>query len=195
MRSDRWMRAAIPLLGLVLMTAVACGGAANDNRPSPATMVGAKAPALSGPDLTGKGSIDLASMAGKPTVVVFWLYACPHCREFVPAFQDAWEKAALDANVVTVGMTYDNPSQIQTDPGYDSPEAFVRSTGLTLPTVESTMKAESDAWHLQSTPTVFVLGPDLTDPRGVRRRPGSVEDPGRAQHVLVLLAPDELNGV
>jgi len=59
-------------------------------------------------------------------------------------------------------MTYEDPSQIQTDPGYDSPEAFVRSTGLTLPTVKSSMQAESDAWHLQSTPTVFVLGPDLT---------------------------------
>jgi thiol-disulfide isomerase/thioredoxin len=161
-RSDRWIRATILLLVLVPMVAVACSGSTDDAGPGPATLVGSKAPALSGPDLTGTGSIDLASMAGKPTVVVFWLYACPHCREFVPAFQTAWQAAAPDANVVTVGMTYDDPSQIQADPGYDSPEAFVRSTGLALPTIETSIGSQSAAWHLQTMPTVFVLGPDLT---------------------------------
>lgn len=162
MRSHRSIRATILLLALVPMVAVACGGSTDDAGPGPATLVGSKAPALSGPDLTGTGSIDLASMAGKPTVVVFWLYACPHCREFVPAFQAAWQEAAPDANVVTVGLTYDDPSKIQADPGYDSPEAFVRSTGLALPTIESTMRSQSAAWDLQTMPTVFVLGPDLT---------------------------------
>jgi thiol-disulfide isomerase/thioredoxin len=161
-RSDRWKGATILLLALVPMVAVACGGSADDAGPGPAALVGSKAPALSGPDLKGNGSIDLASMAGKPTVVIFWLYACPHCREFVPAFQAAWQAAAPDADVVTVGMTYDDPSTIQADPGYDSPEAFVRATGLVLPTIESPMRSQSDAWHLRTMPTVFVLGPDLT---------------------------------
>ena len=32
-------------------------------------------------NLTGSGTLDLASSTGKPTAVVFWLNTCPHCQE------------------------------------------------------------------------------------------------------------------
>jgi len=162
MRSDRRGRAAIGLIALVLVTAAACGGSGEEPAADPATMVGSKAPELSGQNLAGDGTVDLAEMTGKPTVVAFWLYACPHCKGFIPALQDAWNEAAPDANIVTVGMEYDDPSKIEADPGYGSPQEFIESTGLTLPTVTGTFSAESEAWHLQSTPTVFVIGPDGT---------------------------------
>jgi len=162
MRNDRRGRAAIVLIALVLVTAAACGGSDQDPAPNPATMVGVKAPALSGPNLAGDGTVDLAELTGKPTVVAFWLYACPHCKAFIPALQDAWNEASPDANIVTVGMEYDDPSKIEPDEGYESPEAFITSTGLTFPTVTGTFSTEAAAWHIQSTPTVFVIGPDGT---------------------------------
>ena len=42
--------------------------------------VGNPAPKLSGEALDGSGVVDLASLRGKPTVVVIWSPPCPHCQ-------------------------------------------------------------------------------------------------------------------
>ena len=43
------------------------------------------------------------------------------------------------------------------DPGYETPEAFAASIGLTLPTVETTWDAAASDWRLAQVPVVFVL--------------------------------------
>ncbi len=50
--------------------------------------VGNPAPKLSGAALDGTGDIDLASLRGKPTVVVIWSPPCPHCQAEMPMIDD-----------------------------------------------------------------------------------------------------------
>ncbi len=157
MHSKGPVRIAIAACMLVVALA-ACSSADAGSGPAAAeALVGSVAPPLTGADLTGDGRIDLRSMTGKPTVVAFWLYACPHCIESIPALQHAWDQAAPDANILTVGMDYDDPSTVDPVKGYGSPQEFVATTGLTLPTLAAKWSREETTWKLEQTPTVFVL--------------------------------------
>ena len=73
-------------------------------------------------------------MEGKPTVVVFWFPECPHCQESIPALQAAWPEVAAEANILTVGMVRNDPD-LEVTPGYETPQAFVATTHLALPTL------------------------------------------------------------
>jgi len=143
----------IVILGLALVTA----GLASCN-PAPAseagTLIGASAPSLSGPDLTGTGVTELASLEGKPTAVVFWLNTCPHCQNEIPQVQAAWPAIADRANVLTVGML--NPD-LAAEPPYESTRAFVAATGLTLPTIDYDAREAVENWRLEGVPAIFVL--------------------------------------
>jgi len=148
---------AFAVMLLALMVVAGCGGT-----PAPSAaqaLVGAPAPALSGQGLTSSGSLDLASMKGKPTVVVFWLNSCPHCQAFVPALQAAWPAVADKANILLVGMPHPDPSA-QTTPGFETPQAFVQKTGLTLPTILGDFPTEATTWGFDTVPMVYVLGAD-----------------------------------
>jgi len=121
------------------------------------TLVGSQAPALSGADLTGTGITDLASLTGKPTAVVFWLNTCPHCQKELPAVEKAWPPLAGIANILTVGML--NPD-VPGQPPYETPQAFVAATGLTLPTIEYDARDAVENWGLQGVPAIFILDSD-----------------------------------
>jgi thiol-disulfide isomerase/thioredoxin len=55
----------------------------------PATLIGAPAPALTLPDLSGQ-PIELAAFRGRPTLVLFWNPGCGFCQQMLPDLQ-AWE--------------------------------------------------------------------------------------------------------
>jgi protein-disulfide isomerase len=148
-----------------LVASLSLSGCGNDSSaagPGPDTLIGSAAPRLRGPDLVGGGRIDVASLPDRPTVVAFWLYACPHCKEFVPALQQAWDEAQPDANIVTVALQYDHPDQVDTSGGFASSAEFVAATGLRLPTVTGGFGDAASRWRLHGVPTVFVLAPDRT---------------------------------
>jgi peroxiredoxin len=149
------------LAAIVLVCSLAaCSGTGGTASSAAAGLVGQPAPALSGESLTGDGgTVDLASMTGKPTVVVFWLNTCPHCQAFMPAFQAAWPQVADKANVLTVGMAHPDPNVPQT-PGFETPEAFVATTALSLPTIERPLAEAVDTWGVEEVPAVFVLDGD-----------------------------------
>jgi peroxiredoxin len=121
------------------------------------TLVGSRAPTLSGPDLTGAGVTDLSSLEGMPTAVVFWLNTCPHCQDEIPEIQKAWPAVANQANVLTVGML--NPD-VAAEPPYESTKAFVAATGLTLPTIDYDALEAVENWGLEGVPAIFVLDKD-----------------------------------
>jgi peroxiredoxin len=145
---------------LVSILAVAAIGLAACNpeaASSAGTLVGSAAPALAGPDLTGTGVTDLASLQGKPTAVVFWLNTCPHCQTEVPEIQAAWPAVAEEANILTVGML--NPD-VAGEPPYETTQSFVATTGLTLPTIDYDAYDAVENWGLEGVPAIFVLDRD-----------------------------------
>ena len=142
--------AAIVVAGLLLLALASC----SDEEQSPISMVGDQAPELTGNDLTATGVDELADLSGEPTAVVFWLNTCPHCQDSVPAIQDAWENLDDKYNILTVGMTNED---VEGDPGFETPEAFVASVGLTLPTVDYTWQQAQADWQVSGVPITFIL--------------------------------------
>jgi peroxiredoxin/uncharacterized membrane protein YphA (DoxX/SURF4 family) len=55
----------------------------------PANMVGAPAPALKLPDLSGQ-TVDLADFRGRSTLILFWNPNCQYCQQMLPELK-AWE--------------------------------------------------------------------------------------------------------
>jgi peroxiredoxin len=156
-RRRTWIGLAI---ALTVPVAVACSADGPEGAPPAAeALVGSSAPELSGENLTAEGTLDLASMEGKPTAVVFWFPECPHCQENVPALEAAWGEVADDANILTVGMVREDP-ELEVTAGFETPQAFVATTGLSLPTVLSDWVTARDRWKLEGVPTVFLLDGD-----------------------------------
>lgn len=146
------------LAATVLLAGAMAVAACNPTPASEAgTLIGARAPALAGIDLTGTGITDLASLEGKPTAVVFWLNTCPHCQNELPEVEQAWPTVADQANVLTVGML--NP-ELEAEPPYDTTTGFVQATGLTLPTIEYDAYEAVENWGLEGVPAIFVLDAD-----------------------------------
>jgi peroxiredoxin len=140
-----------PLLIAAALGLAACNPAAASEA---GTLVGSAAPALTGPDLTGTGVTDLASLEGKPTAVVFWLNTCSHCQSELPEIEAAWPSIADRANILTVGLL--NP-EVEAAPPYESTQAFVAATGLTLPTVDYNAYDAVENWGLEGVPAIFIL--------------------------------------
>jgi thiol-disulfide isomerase/thioredoxin len=129
------------------------------NEPQARYIVGEPAPSLVGRALNGEGTIDLASMKGKPTVVVFWLPWCEHCQELLPELDAAWADASPDANIITAGMEYidlDNEPL----PGFEDAGAFVETLDIGLPSIAADWDQEREDWGFRSVPTVFFLDAD-----------------------------------
>jgi peroxiredoxin len=64
-------------------------GAAHAPSQLPAVPIGAPAPALTLPDLTG-ALIDFAALRGRPALVLFWNPGCGFCQQMLPDLK-AWE--------------------------------------------------------------------------------------------------------
>jgi peroxiredoxin len=150
MLTKRTHMTAIAIAAFFLLTLGSCSDEAHD----PVSLIGEQAPELTGEDLTGTGIDDLNDLTGKPTAVVFWLNTCPHCQDSIPAIQDTWESLGVKYNILTVGMTNED---MEGEPGYESAEAFVASTFLTLPTVASTWEQAQEDWGVSGVPVTFIL--------------------------------------
>ena len=152
-----YRRRVVVVLPLLFALASACSSDDSTDEPNPESMVGGAAPALVGTDLTGTGIVDLAELAGKPTAVYFWLNTCPHCQEGIAELQAAWPEMADRFNILTVGMLHPD---LAGDPGFETLEAFVASTGLALPTIAFTWTQAQADWDLNQVPMVYILDAD-----------------------------------
>jgi thiol-disulfide isomerase/thioredoxin len=147
-------RRSLWIVSILAVTAIGLAACNPEAASSAGTLVGSQAPALAGPDLTGAGVTDLASLEGKPTAVVFWLNTCPHCQAELPEIQTAWPSVAEQANILTVGMI--NPD-VAGEPPYETTQAFVATTSLTLPTIDYDAYDAVENWSLEGVPAIFIL--------------------------------------
>lgn len=79
------LRSATIALGLMIFTIGALASAVL------AADVGDKAPGFRLSDVDGKGTRELSDYAGKPTLLVFWVSWCPHCRQELPVVQKVYK--------------------------------------------------------------------------------------------------------
>ena len=65
----------------------------------------ALAPAFSAERLEGGGRVDLASLRGKPVVLVFFLYTCPHCHHALEFLKTELAKIPEAARPTLIGVS------------------------------------------------------------------------------------------
>ncbi len=147
----------LAMIAFVAVTVVGCSSTQPSASQSTPDLVGLPAPELAGPQLTGEGELSLSSLEGEPTAVVFWFAQCPHCQETLPALDEAWNED--DANILTVGMEHPE-ADIEAPPGFEGPQEFVATTGLSLPTILGDWERSVADWGLGGVPTVFLLDAD-----------------------------------
>jgi thiol-disulfide isomerase/thioredoxin len=165
--------AVVELTGLVGPTAAngqtSCTpGQPSCNRSGPqdgnaVALVGHPAPALRGRNLTGSGTFDLSSLAGKPVAVVFWLNTCPHCRAAMPSINGLQSQLGTSARIVSVAIkpNIGSAKTLKGPPGYETPQAAIKTMRLTIPTVlltaSQTFYARRGHWQVTQTPTAFIV--------------------------------------
>jgi cytochrome c biogenesis protein CcmG, thiol:disulfide interchange protein DsbE len=159
----------IGALALAILAAVAIGAALSSG-PNDTTLdagpaktriagratVGSQAPRFDLHRLSGKGTVSLASLRGRPVVVNFWASWCGPCREEFPMFHDLARKHHGD-DVAIVGITFRDLSGDARD--------FARQNGGTWTFVKG---GEGDpvahAYGVRSPPQTFFI-----DRKGVIR--------------------------
>ena len=127
--------------------------------PDPSALVGAKAPPLSGPNLTGSGQVDLSSYIGKkPVVVVFWLNTCPHCRRDLPKINAYQRSLGRRAQIIGAALS---PALAPAPKGFETPAAVIKRLHLTMPTVlydsNAALHPAPGEWSVAQTPTAYVI--------------------------------------
>jgi thiol-disulfide isomerase/thioredoxin len=105
-------------------------------------------PAITLPCLGGGRSVDLAGLAGEPTVLNFWAQTCGPCRQESPLLQKLHETG----KVRVLGLDF-------YDPLPDRAISFARELGLDYPQLADPEAVTRAPMHVQGLPmTVFLDG-------------------------------------
>jgi cytochrome c-type biogenesis protein len=118
----------LPVLAVLVLAAVNCGGAAPADKGKPAV-----APAAAGAaKVTSLKGFDMNSLKGKVTFVELWGVWCPPCIRSMPHIQETFEKYKSNKNfnlmVVNTGWRGDNVDKVKgwlaANPKYTFPVYF-----------------------------------------------------------------------
>jgi len=115
-------------------------------------VLGADAPVLA-PDFaiqTREGHmITRASLAGKPTLMVFWASSCEVCREELPKIHQLFKKTQGTLGVVAIGFL----------DGKEAIMGYVKSHAETFsfPTAYDKNDQVAETFRVRATPTLFLL--------------------------------------
>jgi len=162
----------VALASVVGATAVSAQSSCHPNRPSctrtrpqlanpnPYLLVGHPAPPLKGPNLTGSGTVSLASFAGKPVAVVFWVNTSEYDPRSMPGINGLQRALGKSAQIVSVALQWPPIIQFKTK-GYETPRAATHTMGLTIPTIlfktSQVFVAHKGQWQVLETPTAFIV--------------------------------------
>jgi cytochrome c biogenesis protein CcmG, thiol:disulfide interchange protein DsbE len=113
-----------------------------------APKVGAVAPAFSAKRLDGAGTLDLASLRGKPVVLNFWASWCDPCKAEAPALEQAWNKYKRQG-VVFLGIDYNDP--------VGDARRFLEHHGVTYTTLLDGSGMIGDRYGLSGVPETYFI--------------------------------------
>lgn len=112
------------------------------------------APTLAGPDVVTGEALSLASLEGKPTLVLFWAHWCPHCQKMMPVFQEFADEHSDEFNVLTVATAIGaQPSQ----PQFSSPKRLMTTQDITLPTMRDGENDAANAYDVKGFPAMYLV--------------------------------------
>ncbi len=111
--------------------------------------------AANAPDFSLQGEGDtvyrLADFKGKPLILFFFSFSCPHCEKALPVIKELYKKS--DNNYNVLGIVYGTPKE---DLRYKRIE-----TGTEFPLALGTKKIRED-YKVSGTPYFWIIGPDGT---------------------------------
>ena len=115
-----------------------------------APKVGAAAPGFTLSMLSGGGSIDLASLRGKPVVLNFWASWCDPCKSEAKVLEQAWQRYRGEG-VQFVGVDFHDVA--------GDARRFVSAHGLTFPMVQDgSGDVTSGRYGVSQVPETYVVG-------------------------------------
>jgi cytochrome c biogenesis protein CcmG/thiol:disulfide interchange protein DsbE len=111
------------------------------------TAVGRAAPALPSDRLSG-AAITLASLRGRPALVVFWASWCTPCEQEAPVLERF--SRGLHGDGTLVGVNWSDPSL----PGA---KAFVKRYGWTFPNLRDPDETSGQRYGVSGLPTTYAI--------------------------------------
>jgi cytochrome c biogenesis protein CcmG, thiol:disulfide interchange protein DsbE len=112
--------------------------------------VGAPAPSFTLRRLAGGGSLDLASLRGKPVVLNFWASWCGPCKTEAKALEDAWQRYR-SRGVLFVGVDFHDVT--------GDARRFVSAHGLSFSMVQDgSGDVTSGRYGITQVPETYVVG-------------------------------------
>ena len=146
------MSRALKLSGQAIALAVVAGMLAllvwRLTHESHAPKLGGPAPTFSLKRLDGDGTIDLASLRGKPVVLNFWASWCPPCKSEATALENAYRRYK-GQGVVFLGIDYHDVSS--------DARTFLRHHGVTYTTLEDGSGTIGDRYGLLAVPETYFV--------------------------------------
>lgn len=146
----RWLRYSI-VAGIAALTVVLMLSFRFDPRDIRAVTLNKPAPAFTAEKLDGTGTLSLSDYAGKVVVLNFWASWCPPCKEENPALLRVWERYRT-SDVVIIGIVYQDAT--------DKAREYVRTNGVTWPTVQDPDGRIAFAYGVRGPPETYFIGTD-----------------------------------
>jgi cytochrome c biogenesis protein CcmG/thiol:disulfide interchange protein DsbE len=114
-----------------------------------APKVGARAPGFTLDRLGGSGTLELASLRGRPVVLNFWASWCDPCKSEAKALEAAWSR--YRGRVAFVGVDYHDVT--------GDAERFVAAHRLTFTMVQDgSGDVTQDRYGVSQVPETYVIG-------------------------------------
>ena len=110
--------------------------------------IGGPAPNFTARRVDATGSLDLASLRGRPVVLNFWASWCVPCKGEAKLLEQAWN-AYRSKGVVFVGVDYNDVTS--------DARTFMAHHGVTYPIVQDGSGAIGDKYGLTGVPETFFI--------------------------------------
>jgi cytochrome c biogenesis protein CcmG, thiol:disulfide interchange protein DsbE len=109
--------------------------------------IGKQAPSFSLRELSGNGTITLASLRGKPTVINFFASWCPPCKTEAPFLETTWRSYKGRVNFVAIDVNDVTGDALR----------FVRKHQITFPAVRGQGFSIAERYGVAALPETFVV--------------------------------------